>query len=69
MIKVIFPAIMRELNYKIADVDRQIRQLQILKLELQGLLSETNVSDKSDTVYPISNIISRPLLMSTNYIK
>ncbi len=39
-----------KLQDKIADVDRQIHQLQILKLELQGLLSETNVLNASDTV-------------------
>lgn len=38
------------LQSKVSEIDRQIHQLQILKLELQGLLSETNVLDTSDTV-------------------
>lgn len=39
-----------KLQDKIADVDRQIRQLQILKLELQEILSETNIPNESSMV-------------------
>lgn len=39
-----------KLQDKIADIDRQIRQLQILKLELQEILSETNIPSESSMV-------------------
>lgn len=39
-----------KLQDKIADVDRQIHQLQILKLELQEILSETNIPNESRMV-------------------
>ncbi|HIK18571.1 MAG TPA: heavy metal-responsive transcriptional regulator [Leptolyngbyaceae cyanobacterium M33_DOE_097] len=39
-----------KLQDKIADVDRQIHQLQILKLELQEILSERTISNKSSLV-------------------
>jgi DNA-binding transcriptional MerR regulator len=39
-----------KLQDKIADIDRQIHQLQVLKLELQGLLSESTIPESSDAV-------------------
>jgi len=39
-----------KLQDKIAEIDRQIHQLQVLKLELQGLLSESTIPENSDTV-------------------
>ncbi len=39
-----------KLQDKMADIDRQIQQLQILKLELQALLSEPLSSENPDTV-------------------
>lgn len=39
-----------KLQDKIAGIDRQIHQLQILKLELQEILSETNIPSESSMV-------------------
>lgn len=39
-----------KLQDKISDIDRQIQQLQILKSELQGLLSESAIPENSDTL-------------------
>ncbi|MBD1820957.1 heavy metal-responsive transcriptional regulator [Cyanobacteria bacterium FACHB-DQ100] len=39
-----------KLQDKISDIDRQIQQLQILKSELQGLLSESAILENSDTL-------------------
>lgn len=39
-----------KLQNKMVDIDRQIQQLQILKSELQGLLSESTIPERSDAV-------------------
>ena len=39
-----------KLEDKLQEIEQQIYQLGILKLELQGLLSETSIADKSDIV-------------------
>ncbi|MBD1847285.1 heavy metal-responsive transcriptional regulator [Cyanobacteria bacterium FACHB-63] len=39
-----------KLQDKISDIDRQIQQLQVLKSELQGLLSESAIPENSDTL-------------------
>jgi hypothetical protein len=44
-----------KLEDKVADIDRQIRQLQLLKQELEGLLSgwETLPDHPEETICPI----------------
>lgn len=39
-----------KLQDKVADIDQQIYQLQILKLELQGLLSGSTIPENSEAV-------------------
>jgi MerR family transcriptional regulator, copper efflux regulator len=59
-----------KLQDKIVNIDRQIQQLQILKLELQGLLSESILPEDSDSVIcPIIQYVGKTVPLQQRAIK
>jgi MerR family transcriptional regulator, copper efflux regulator len=59
-----------KLQDKIVNIDRQIQQRQILKLELQGLLSESILPEDSDSVIcPIIQYVGKTVPLQQRAIK